>query len=336
MEHQDIQVCYTRTTKCAIPGHPSMLYQDYQVCYTRTTKYAIPGVPSMLYQEYQVCYTMYAIPGVPSMLYHVCYTRSTKYAIPGEPRMFHKENQVCYISSGDPCNREDPIGPSSKPQPSKPGVRFDLPKETRSGRLIKTPSRYIESIGRDSRHRKGSDVGDMGNQQTSQRSYKSTQRRQLQNLSLNAHNPTKGESQKVILETRVYGYDPETKRQSMGWKGKDEPRRRNPDFASQKTVLLVTFFDIKGIVHYEYLEEGQTINKGSYLNIMRRVRRRSEYNKTELVALSTTGAYQIVEMTFCHLVDHETDLSWGNVFISLDHVPERPWTIFQCQEINVS
>ncbi|UYV70702.1 hypothetical protein LAZ67_8000325 [Cordylochernes scorpioides] len=47
---------------------------------------------------------------------------------------------------------------------------------------------------------------------------------------------------------------------------------RNPDFTSQKTVVLVTFFDIKGIVHYEYLEEGQIINKESYFNIMRRVR----------------------------------------------------------------
>ncbi|UYV83387.1 K02A2.6-like [Cordylochernes scorpioides] len=60
-----------------------------------------------------------------------------------------------------PASREDPIGPSSKPQPSKPGVRFELPKETRSGRRIKTPSRYNESIGRDFRHWKGSDVGDM-------------------------------------------------------------------------------------------------------------------------------------------------------------------------------
>ncbi|UYV63199.1 hypothetical protein LAZ67_2003414 [Cordylochernes scorpioides] len=64
-------------------------------------------------------------------------------------------------SSGDPiipASREDPIGSSSKPQPSKPGVRFELPKETRSGRRIKTPSRYNESIGRDFRHWKGSDV----------------------------------------------------------------------------------------------------------------------------------------------------------------------------------
>ncbi|UYV84488.1 hypothetical protein LAZ67_X002358 [Cordylochernes scorpioides] len=63
------------------------------------------------------------------------------------------------------------------------------------------------------------------------------------------------------------------KQNANPWSGKEKmnQERRNPDFASQKTVLLVTFLDIKGIVHYEYLEEGQTINKESYLNIMRRI-----------------------------------------------------------------
>ncbi|UYV81540.1 hypothetical protein LAZ67_20001480 [Cordylochernes scorpioides] len=97
-DYQENQVCYTRSTKYAIPGLPSMLYQEYQVCYIRTTKYAIPGLPSMIYQENQVCYTRttkYAIPGQPSMLY-----QENQYAIPGEPRMFHKENQKGNIKPG--------------------------------------------------------------------------------------------------------------------------------------------------------------------------------------------------------------------------------------------
>ncbi|UYV70166.1 hypothetical protein LAZ67_7002047 [Cordylochernes scorpioides] len=64
--------------------------------------------------------------------------------------------------------------------------------------------------------------------------------------------------EKVITgdETWVYGYDPETKRQSMEWKGKDEPRTKKSRLCKSKNkVLLVTFLDIKGIVHYEYLEE---------------------------------------------------------------------------------
>ncbi|UYV81976.1 hypothetical protein LAZ67_21000282 [Cordylochernes scorpioides] len=65
--------------------------------------------------------------------------------------------------------------------------------------------------------------------------------------------------EKVITgdETWVYGYDPETKRQSMEWKGKDEPKTKKSRLCKSKNkVLLVTFFDIKGIVHYGYLDEG--------------------------------------------------------------------------------
>ncbi|UYV79351.1 hypothetical protein LAZ67_17002259, partial [Cordylochernes scorpioides] len=91
--------------------------------------------------------------------------------------------------------------------------------------------------------------------------------------------------EKVITgdETWVYGYDPETKRQSIEWKGKDEPRTKKSRLCKSKNkVLLVTFFDIKGIVHYEYLEEGQTINKESYLNIMRRVRESIRLKRSEM------------------------------------------------------
>ncbi|UYV77443.1 hypothetical protein LAZ67_15001039 [Cordylochernes scorpioides] len=78
-------------------------------------------------------------------------------------------------------------------------------------------------------------------------------------------------------------YDPETKRQSMEWKGKDEPRTKKSRLCKSKNkVLLVTFFDIKGIVHHEYLEEGQTINKESYLNIMRRVRESIRLKRSEM------------------------------------------------------
>ncbi|UYV74719.1 hypothetical protein LAZ67_12000679 [Cordylochernes scorpioides] len=91
--------------------------------------------------------------------------------------------------------------------------------------------------------------------------------------------------EKVITgdETWVYGYDPETKRQSMEWKGKDEPRTKKSRLCKSKNkVLLVTFFDIKGIVHYEYLEQGQTINKESNLNIMRRVRESIRLKRSEM------------------------------------------------------
>jgi hypothetical protein len=36
--------------------------------------------------------------------------------------------------------------------------------------------------------------------------------------------------------------------------------------------LLITFFDIKGIVHFEFIPQGQRVNQAYYKEIMNRVR----------------------------------------------------------------
>jgi len=74
-------------------------------------------------------------------------------------------------------------------------------------------------------------------------------------------------------ETWVYGYDPETKRQSTEWRGQGEPRhKKSRIFKSKNKVMLVTFLDNKGIVHHEYIPEGTTVNKEVYLAILRNLR----------------------------------------------------------------
>ncbi|UYV76189.1 hypothetical protein LAZ67_13002976 [Cordylochernes scorpioides] len=74
-------------------------------------------------------------------------------------------------------------------------------------------------------------------------------------------------------ETWVYGYDPETKRQSVEWRGQGEPRpKKSRILKSRNKVLLVAFFENKGIVHHEYLPAGQTVIKEMYLSILRRLR----------------------------------------------------------------
>ncbi|UYV62702.1 hypothetical protein LAZ67_2001617, partial [Cordylochernes scorpioides] len=74
-------------------------------------------------------------------------------------------------------------------------------------------------------------------------------------------------------ETWVYGYDPETKRQSAEWRGQGEPRPKiSRILKSRNKVLLVAFLDNKGIVHHEYLPAGQTVIKEMYLSILRRLR----------------------------------------------------------------
>jgi hypothetical protein len=59
----------------------------------------------------------------------------------------------------------------------------------------------------------------------------------------------------------VYGYDPETKQQSSRWKspGSPGPKKARQNCSATKSMLIV-FFNIQGIVHHEFVPEGQTVN----------------------------------------------------------------------------
>jgi len=62
-------------------------------------------------------------------------------------------------------------------------------------------------------------------------------------------------------ETWVYGYDVETKMHSLQWMGKGSPRPKKAQMSRSKIkVLLVVFFDWKGIVHHEFVPCGQMVN----------------------------------------------------------------------------
>ena len=54
-------------------------------------------------------------------------------------------------------------------------------------------------------------------------------------------------------ESWVYGYDPETKQQSLQWKspGSPRPKKARQSCSATKSMLFV-FFDIRGIVHREF------------------------------------------------------------------------------------
>ncbi|UYV77378.1 hypothetical protein LAZ67_15000787 [Cordylochernes scorpioides] len=57
------------------------------------------------------------------------------------------------------------------------------------------------------------------------------------------------------------------------WLEPGEPRFKKARMIKSKLkCLLITFFDVKGLVHYEFLPEGQTINRHYYIDVLRRLR----------------------------------------------------------------
>ncbi|UYV68212.1 CLCN3 [Cordylochernes scorpioides] len=68
-----------------------------------------------------------------------------------------------------------------------------------------------------------------------------------------------------------------------GVEGEDEPKNEESRLCKSKLkVLLVPFFDIKGVVLSENLEEGQTINKKVYLDILRLARESIRLKRKEM------------------------------------------------------
>jgi hypothetical protein len=55
-------------------------------------------------------------------------------------------------------------------------------------------------------------------------------------------------------EAWIYEYDPKTKRQSKEWKHPGWPRTKKALKSRSKitSMLIVLFFDIRGVVHHEY------------------------------------------------------------------------------------
>ena len=73
-------------------------------------------------------------------------------------------------------------------------------------------------------------------------------------------------------ETCVYVYDPGTKRQSSQCKSTDYPRpKKARQVLSKVKVMLIVLFGMEGIVHYEYVPQGQTVNQQFYLQVFKRL-----------------------------------------------------------------
>jgi hypothetical protein len=84
-------------------------------------------------------------------------------------------------------------------------------------------------------------------------------------------------------ESWYFEYDPETKHQSMQCKTSASPRPRKARMSrAQVKKMFICFFYHKGIVHFEFLEQGRTVNQHCYLEILARLREAVRRKRPEL------------------------------------------------------
>ena len=76
-------------------------------------------------------------------------------------------------------------------------------------------------------------------------------------------------------ESWVHHFDPESKVQSMEYRHKTSPSpRKFKVIASARNVLLTIFWDMKGVVHMEFLKQGHTVNSEQYISTQRTLKAR--------------------------------------------------------------
>ena len=75
-------------------------------------------------------------------------------------------------------------------------------------------------------------------------------------------------------EMWIFEYQLETKRQSSQWKSLTSLRPKKARQSKSKVkVMLITFFNVRGTVHCEFLPQHQTINQQVYREILLRLLR---------------------------------------------------------------
>jgi hypothetical protein len=76
----------------------------------------------------------------------------------------------------------------------------------------------------------------------------------------------------TVDETWCFVYSPTTKCQSAAWVGETSPWPRKMQFQKSRVKsMLVIFFDWQGIIHKEFVPEGETINAVYYKGEMEKL-----------------------------------------------------------------
>jgi len=74
-------------------------------------------------------------------------------------------------------------------------------------------------------------------------------------------------------ESWCFQYDPQIKRQSAEWRSTGTlPSKKVRWQPSTTKTMIIVFFDARGIVHHEFVPQGQTVNQEVYISVLRRMR----------------------------------------------------------------
>jgi hypothetical protein len=55
------------------------------------------------------------------------------------------------------------------------------------------------------------------------------------------------------------------------WRSKNSPRPKKPQMSKSKIkTILIYFFNIRGIIHFEFVPKGTTVNQAFYMEVVKR------------------------------------------------------------------
>jgi hypothetical protein len=84
-------------------------------------------------------------------------------------------------------------------------------------------------------------------------------------------------------ESWICGYDPETKQQLSQWKSPQSPRATKAwQVQSTTKIMFIVFFNVKGIVHHEFVPPNTMVSSDFYCDVMRCMRENVRLKRPEL------------------------------------------------------
>ena len=90
-----------------------------------------------------------------------------------------------------------------------------------------------------------------------------------------------------------FQYDPESKCQSMHWKIPSSPRQKKARQRKSKfKAKIIFFFYIQGILHMDWVPEGQTVNQVYYKEVLTNLREQVRKKRPEMWKNSSWGLHQ--------------------------------------------